>query len=112
MIVTCTHWYLGTKETFTSLDAALQKHSLRRSDLCKSPLEIIDGVIKQRFTHPCYRIECVETMENIFDYFKTHLIPVAETTDYIGITFPLIWPLQYGSAATWRTKILSRANTF
>lgn len=108
MIVTCTHWYLGTKETFASLDAALKKYSLRRDDLCKSPLEIKGDIISQHFTHPCYRIECVESMNHIFDYLKSHLIPVAETTDYLGITFPLLWPIHYGSAATWRTKLLSR----
>jgi hypothetical protein len=110
MLVTCTHWYLGTQETFTSLDAALKKYSLRREDLCKSPLQIEGDTISQRFSHPCYRIECVESMKHILDYLKNHLIPVAETKDCWGISFPLIWPIHYGSAATWRTKILNREN--
>lgn len=110
MVVTCTHWYLGTQETFMSLDAALKKYSLRRDDLCKSPFELKDNAIIQRFSHPCYRIECVESMENIFNYLETNLIPVAEVKDYWGISIPLIWPLIHRSASTWRTKIHSLEN--
>ena len=92
MIITVTHWYLGTKETFSSLDDALKKYSLKCSDCCKSPLEIFEDRIYQRLTHPVYRFECVETFENIFQYLETHLIPIATLVDYIGIPSPLVWP--------------------
>jgi hypothetical protein len=93
MQVTCTHWYLQTQEIFTSLDAALKKYSLRYDELCKSPIEMDDEKVYQRFTHPCYRIECTETLSNIFNYLETHLIPVVETTDWLGRVSPLMWPI-------------------
>lgn len=104
MVVTVTHWYLGTKVVFKSLDEALKKYSLKRSDCCKSNLEIEDGVIRQRFVHPVYRIECTETMENIFQYLENNLIPIVTQTTFMGSVVPFVWPLN-----TWRYEYARRS---
>lgn len=85
MIVTVMHWYLGTKTLFDSLDTALKKYSIKQSDCCKSDLEIKDGYVRQRFTHPVYRIECVESLENIYTYLENNLIPIATQTNFLGL---------------------------
>lgn len=104
MIVTVMHWYLGTKVIFPSLEEALKKYSIKRSDCCKSELEIHEGIIRQRFTHPVYRIECVETLDNIFQYLENNLIPIATQTDYLGRLSPLVWP-PYSTRPHWRPPL-------
>lgn len=84
MIVVCTHRYLNTSKTFESLDSVFKYYSLKREDFIKTNMEYMNGYIIQKFYYSCYVIECKESIDTIFNYIETHLLPIVTTKDWFG----------------------------